>query len=92
MVKRGGLSFPDRVQKLFQAAVAGVDVPRIRMHDLRHGWATYALRGGVHPKVVQERLGHTNIKITLDTYSHVLPDMQGAAASLVAGMIAAAGK
>jgi len=83
---------PDRVQKLFQQAVAGVDVPRIRMHDLRHGWATYALRGGVHPKVVQERLGHANIKITLDTYSHVLPDMQGAAASLVAGMIAAAGK
>ena len=83
---------PDRVQKLFQAAQVGVDVPRIRMHDLRHGWATYALRGGVHPKVVQERLGHANIKITLDTYSHALPDMQEEAASQVAAMIAAAGK
>lgn len=68
---------PDRVQKLFQQAIASVDVPRIRMHDLRHGWATYALQAVVHPKVVQERLGHANIKITLDTYSHVLPNMQG---------------
>jgi integrase len=60
------------------------------MHDLPHGWAAYALRAGVQPKVVQERLGHVNIKITLDTYSHVLPNMQGEAASLVAAMIAAA--
>jgi len=83
---------PDRVQKLFQQAIAGVKVPRVRMHDLRHGWATYALQAGVHPKVVQERLGHANIKITLDTYSHVMPNMQGEAASLVASMIAAAGE
>jgi len=54
--------------------------------------ACYALKAGVHPKVVQERLDHANIKITLDTYSHVLPDMQGEAAVLVAAMIAAAGK
>ena len=52
---------PDRVRKLFEEAVATVDVPRIRMHDLRHTWATLALRAGVHPKVVQERLGHANI-------------------------------
>ena len=40
--------------------------PRIRLHDLRHGWATMALSAGVHPKVVQERLGHSSITVTLD--------------------------
>lgn len=64
-----------------------VDVPRIRLHDLRHTWATMALTAGVHPKVVQERLGHSNIKITMDTYSHVLPGLQKSAAELVAGLV-----
>lgn len=64
-----------------------VDVPRIRLHDLRHTWATLALRAGVHPKVVQERLGHANISITMDTYSHVMPDMQESAAELVAALV-----
>jgi integrase len=44
-------------------------VPRIRFHDLRHCHATHLLRGGVNPKVVQERLGHANITVTMDTYS-----------------------
>jgi integrase len=78
---------PDRVRKLFEEAMANVEVPRIRMHDLRHTWATLALRAGVHPKVVQERLGHSNISITMDTYSHVLPDMQESAAELVASLV-----
>jgi integrase len=47
-----------------------------RFHDLRHTHATHLLRQGVHPKIVSERLGHSNISITLDTYSHVLPGMQ----------------
>jgi len=50
------------------------------MHDLRHTHATLMLKAGVHPKVVSERLGHANIAITLDTYSHVLPGQQEAAA------------
>ena len=79
---------PDRVRVLFQQAVKATGAPRIRMHDLRHTWATLALRAGVHPKVVQERLGHANIRITLDTYSHVLPDMQESAAELVASLVA----
>jgi integrase len=45
-------------------------------HDLRHTCVTLMLAGGVHPKVVQEMLGHANVTITLDTYSHLLPDMQ----------------
>lgn len=81
---------PDRVRVLFQQAVKATGAPRIRMHDLRHTWATLALRAGVHPKVVQERLGHANIRITLDTYSHVLPDMQESAAELVASVVASA--
>lgn len=55
-------------------------LPRIRFHDLRHGNATLLLGQGVHPKVVQERLGHSTIAMTLDTYSHVMPGMQRQAA------------
>lgn len=55
-------------------------VPRIRFHDLRHCHATLLLQQGVHPKVVQERLGHSTISMTLDTYSHVVPGMQEQAA------------
>ncbi len=54
--------------------------PAFRMYDLRHTCATLLLKRGVNPKIVQERLGHANITLTLDTYSHVLPDMQGGAA------------
>lgn len=54
--------------------------PRIRFHDLRHTAATLMLLRGVPPKVVQERLGHASIAMTMDTYSHVLPSMQRAAA------------
>jgi integrase len=58
-----------------------------RLHDLRHTMATMLLRQGVHPKVVQERLGHANVSITLDIYSHVAPNMQQAAAEKIdAGM------
>lgn len=59
-------------------------LPIIRFHDLRHTHATLALRAGVHPRIVQERLGHANISITLDTYSHVDLDMQAAAARIAA--------
>ena len=52
----------------------------IRLHDLRHTHATLMLKQGVHPKVVSERLGHSSVAITLDTYSHVLPGIQAAAA------------
>lgn len=54
--------------------------PAFRMYDLRHSCATLLLKRGVNPKIVQERLGHASITLTLDTYSHVLPDMQEGAA------------
>ena len=52
----------------------------IRFHDLRHTHATSMLGSGVHPKIVSERLGHTSVAFTLDTYSHVVPGLQEAAA------------
>jgi integrase len=53
----------------------------IRLHDARHTHATLMLKQGIHPKIVQERLGHSSIQITLDTYSHVAPGLQQAAAN-----------
>jgi integrase len=63
------------VTKWFHRALDQVSLPRIRIHDLRHTAATHLLRRGVHPKVVQELLGHSTISLTLDTYSHVAPAM-----------------
>lgn len=60
-----------------------IDLPRIRFHDLRHSHATQMLANGVHPKIASERLGHANIGITLDLYSHVMPGMQEDAANAV---------
>jgi integrase len=60
--------------------VKAAGVATIRFHDLRHTHATLLLKEGMHAKIVSERLGHANIAITLDTYSHVLPSMQAQAA------------
>lgn len=60
------------------AARAGLNV--IRLHDARHTHASLMLKQGIHPKIVQERLGHSSIAITLDTYSHVSPGLQEVAA------------
>jgi integrase len=65
-------------------------LPRFRFHDLRHTHATHLLSNGVHPKIAQERLGHSSIGITLDLYSHVMPGMQEDAASKVDAIIRAA--
>jgi integrase len=78
---------PDRFARRFREKVADFGLPAIRVHDLRHSWATLALEAGVHPKVVSERLGHANISITLDVYSHVSPAMQTDAADRVAALI-----
>lgn len=74
--RKGGPLFNMNVNKALAACCKKAGVPRIRFHDLRHTHATLLLRQGVHPKVVSERLGHTSVKITLDIYSHVLPDTQ----------------
>ena len=71
---------PDRFTESFLSFADKHGFEGLRFHDLRHTHATQLLRGGLHPKVVSERLGHSNIGITLNTYSHVLPDMQQEAA------------
>ena len=60
----------------FKRLLVKAELPNIRFHDLRHSAATILLGMGVHPKIVQELLGHSNISMTMDIYSHVLPSMQ----------------
>ena len=71
---------PCTIGQRFQKLRTEVGLPHIRLHDLRHTYATIALETGVHPKVVSERLGHASITITLDLYAHVLPSIERAAA------------
>ena len=63
------------VQSLYRL-LDQAQLPKMRFHDLRHSAATLLLAMGVHPKMVQDLLGHSNIATTMDTYSHVLPSMQ----------------
>lgn len=78
---------PDWFRQVFERQVARLDIPKIRYHDLRHTYATLALRAGVHPKIVSERLGHSSVAVTLDVYSHAVPDIQAEAADTVARLI-----
>jgi integrase len=79
--------WPRTFSQMFKRHVENAGLPPIRLHDLRHTHATLALQAGIHPKVVSERLGHANISITLDTYSHAIPAMQEDAAAKVAALI-----
>ena len=92
--KDQGLAFPSQkgttmsaknlTARSFKPLLAKADLPRsVRLHDLRHTCATLLLGKGVHPKIVQELLGHATIAITLDTYSHVLPNMQSEAVKAI---------
>ena len=83
----GGPVNPERFSRHFRQLVEEVDVPRIRLHDLRHTNATLSLKAGVHPKVVSERLGHSSIAITLDLYSHVTPGISRDASATVESMM-----
>jgi integrase len=80
---------PGCFSQIFGRRVAAAQVPRIRFHDLRHTHATLALRARVHPKIVSERLGHSTVAITLDTYSHCIPSMQREAAEVIARFLPA---
>jgi len=63
-------------ERHFKPILKMEDLPDIRLYDLRHTCATLLLAAGENPKIVSERLGHASVTMTLDTYSHVLPDMQ----------------
>ena len=84
----GGHLHPNVLYRRFQAVISRAGVPAIRFHDLRHTSATLMLAEGVHGKIVQERLGHANVAMTLDLYSHVTADMQHNAADALEAAIA----
>jgi len=75
------------VQRDFKLRLAKSGLPEIRFHDLRHTSASLMLLQGVHPKVVQERLGHSQISLTLDTYSHVMTGMDREAADKLTALL-----
>lgn len=71
---------PPNVTRAFKKILGKAKIrTSIRLYDLRHTTATLLLQAGINPKVVSERLGHATIVLTLDVYSHVLPNMQEAA-------------
>ncbi len=83
----GSSIHPDSVTDWFQQHAKAAGLPVIRLHDGRHSYATAALKAGVHPKIVSERLGHADVAFTLQTYSHVIAGMDAAAANIVADAI-----
>jgi integrase len=87
-----GTPLDDRnVRRAFTTILRGAELPTIRIHDLRHTCASLLLVQGVHPRVVMETLGHSQISLTLDTYSHVLPALQQDAARQMDSLLAIEG-
>jgi integrase len=86
----GAPVYPSSLTRSFSRFLRRHGLLQIRFHDLRHSHATHLLAAGVHPKIAQERLGHSSVAITLDTYSHVLPGMQEDAVAKVDAAIQAA--
>ena len=78
---------PQRLTDLFQKASKDAGVPVIRLHDARHSCATLALDAGVHPKVVQELLGHASWSTTMDLYSHRVHRLQREATQKIEGLL-----
>jgi integrase len=78
---------PDNVTGWFERNVKAAGLPRIRLHDVRHSYATAALAAGIPAKVISERLGHASVAFTLQVYGHVLPGMDADAAATVAELI-----
>jgi integrase len=74
------------VSKMFLRRVRGYGLERLTLHGLRHTWATLALDGGIHPRVVPGRFGHSTISITLGMYSHVGPTLHDEAVEAVASL------
>ena len=78
---------PENIANWFEQHTRAAGLPRIRLHDVRHSYATAALKAGISAKVISERLGHASVAFTLQTYSHVIPGMDKDAAATVADLI-----
>src|SRR6266516_29439 len=83
----GNFADPSRIRKILFKLLKDAGLHQVRFHDLRHSAATMLLVMGVHPKVVQELLGHSRIAVTMDTYSHVLPSLQEDAVSKLGNLL-----
>ena len=81
------LSIPNLTYRYYRPTLKKAELPQIRLYDLRHTCATLLLIAEENPKVVSERLGHSTILLTLDTYSHVLPTMQRQATAKLERML-----
>ena len=79
----GKMLIPTGINAMLDRKCKAAGIQKHSFHDLRHGHATYLLKNNVHPKIVQERLGHSSIKITLDTYSHLIPGLQNPAIEII---------
>lgn len=79
----GEMLIPTGINAMLDRKCKAAGIQKHRFHDLRHGHATYLLKNNVHPKIVQERLGHSSIKITLDTYSHLIQGLQNPAIEII---------
>ncbi len=86
----GGPLHGGYLTKSFQRVLRLAGLPRQRFHDLRHTCASLLPAQGVHPRVVMEVLGHSDISLTLNTYSHVIPDLQREAAAKMDAILAGA--
>lgn len=82
-ITTGGVMKPTYLNTVFNRTCKNASVKRITFHGLRHTHATLLLSDGVHPKIVQERLGHSSIETTLDRYSHIIPGIQEIAATSI---------
>jgi integrase len=82
----GGPLEHSTVTYAFGKALRAAGLTKVRIHDLRHTAATLLLKKGMHPKVVQEFLGHSSVTLTLDTYSHVVPSLHVEVADRMQGL------
>jgi integrase len=83
----GSALHPYAVSKAFRSHVKAAALPAIPLHSLRHTYATLALSSGVNPRIVSGRLGHSTVALTLDIYSHVLPQADAEAATQIAALL-----
>lgn len=87
--ENGAPLHPQTFSQAFERLIAKTDLPRIRLHDLRHTHATIAIQAGVPTKVISERLGHESPAFTLKQYAHVMPGMQADAVRSIAVLVTA---
>ncbi len=89
----GAFKRPDALSTNFAAFIRRHrELPKVRFHDLRHTHASLLLQAGEHAKVVSERLGHSSVAFTLDTYGHLMPGMEAGAAAKLDGLFGDAGR